>query len=404
MNGKEDISKESDLFENYKIASKSSALWLQEHNLQNLLSALEPAMVVGGAVRNHLLGIQIGDIDIATELTPEEVIKKARENKFQVIPTGLQHGTVTCVKNGFSYEVTTLRVDVKSYGRYADVRFSKSWKEDAERRDLTINALYLDKNGNIFDFVNGLKDIKSRTIKFIGNPAQRIQEDYLRILRFFRFSSFYGEQYDNLSFSECKKQIENLIKISRERCTSELLKILSSNKFLETVKLIDEIRIWDYCDFPKPNLEILNKLNISEKQKNRKTSEICRLSCFYGDFTKMKLSNKQYKNVITLKDLVLENKYNHIRWLHESTDELFWDGIILKSNLNNFDFLEKWRKYPFPLSGKQIMDITKINPGPKLGELIENLKSFYYSQEEPSKDALLEYLSKVYLAYKSWNI
>jgi poly(A) polymerase len=171
--------------------------WLRDGALARLLAALdqngEEARVVGGAVRNALLGEPIGDIDVATTALPAEVIKRAQAQGFKTVPTGIDHGTVTVVIDGRPFEVTTLREDVETFGRKARVAFGHDWKKDAERRDFTINALSVARDGTVHDYTGGLADLATRRIRFIGDPAARIAEDYLRILRFFRFHAHYGE-------------------------------------------------------------------------------------------------------------------------------------------------------------------------------------------------------------------
>ncbi|TMJ73437.1 MAG: CCA tRNA nucleotidyltransferase, partial [Alphaproteobacteria bacterium] len=172
------------------------AAWLREAPLRDILAALdsegEEARVIGGAVRNALLGEPHGDTDIATTAPPSEVIRRAAAAGFKAVPTGMEHGTVTVVGAGHPFEVTTLREDVETFGRRAKVAFGRDWKRDAERRDFTMNALSLSRNGTLHDYVGGLADIEARRVRFIGDAGRRIAEDYLRILRFFRFHAAYG--------------------------------------------------------------------------------------------------------------------------------------------------------------------------------------------------------------------
>ncbi len=166
--------------------------WLKSKPLQALFKALNrdggEARVVGGAVRNTLLGSSVSDVDLATTHLPQDTVRLANEAGFKPVPTGIDHGTITVVVQGHPFEVTTLRQDIETNGRHAKVAFGTDWKADAERRDFTINALYVTADGAVIDDVGGLADIESRTLRFIGDAEQRIREDYLRILRFFRFS------------------------------------------------------------------------------------------------------------------------------------------------------------------------------------------------------------------------
>lgn len=185
--------------------------------------------VAGGAVRNGLLGLPVSDIDLATTLQPEEVVARAKAAGIKAVPTGIEHGTVTLVLDGKGYEVTTLRRDVETDGRRAQVAFGADWQEDAERRDLTINGLYADADGQVIDLVGGLADIETRTVRFIGDAEQRIAEDYLRVLRFFRFFAYYGHgRPDAAGLKACARARDKLKTLSAERVWSETKKLLSA--------------------------------------------------------------------------------------------------------------------------------------------------------------------------------
>ncbi len=209
------------------------AEWLADTKLQRLLGALaeggEEARVVGGAIRNSLLGQAVSDIDIATTTLPDETVRRAAAMGFKTVPTGIDHGTVKVIAGGKAYEVTTLRADIETDGRHASVRFGRDWRADAERRDFTINALYADANGTILDPIGGLADIENRTLRFIGDPEARIREDYLRILRFFRFFAWYGYgRPEAEGLKACARLKGGLSHLSAERIWSELKKLLSA--------------------------------------------------------------------------------------------------------------------------------------------------------------------------------
>ena len=209
------------------------AAWLTQGPLLRLLDVLsgdgEEARVAGGAVRNAVMNLPPGDIDIATTATPQEVIRRVTQAGLKPVPTGIEHGTVTVVAAGIPFEVTTLRVDVETFGRKANVRFGRDWKADAERRDFTMNALTATADGTIHDYVGGLADLEARRVRFIGDPAMRIAEDYLRILRFFRFHAAYGEgEPDAAGLAACIAGRGGLEQLSRERVRMELLKLLAT--------------------------------------------------------------------------------------------------------------------------------------------------------------------------------
>ena len=197
-------------------------------SLLNEIGEESKVRFVGGCVRRALCGENIDDIDLATSLEPDEVKKKLNKEDIKVIDTGISHGTVTAILNKKRFEITTLRKDISTDGRHANVEFTSSWEQDAQRRDFTINAIYVDIEGRIFDPLNGISDFQNGKIKFIGSPEQRIQEDYLRILRYFRFFTQYSKtNHDQDVIHFIKKNINGLNKISNERILDELKKILS---------------------------------------------------------------------------------------------------------------------------------------------------------------------------------
>jgi poly(A) polymerase len=209
----------------------TNAPWLTSGPTARVLGLLnkdgEEARVVGGAVRNALLEIPTGDIDIATTALPDEVIRRARSAGIKSVPTGIEHGTVTLVVDAQPFEVTTLREDTETYGRKARVAFGRDWVRDAERRDFTINGLSVDAAGRVHDHVGGLADIEARRVRFIGDAAQRLAEDYLRILRFFRMHAAYGAgEPDRAGYLACISARAGLASLSAERVRMEMLKLL----------------------------------------------------------------------------------------------------------------------------------------------------------------------------------
>jgi poly(A) polymerase len=205
--------------------------WLKSGPAARVLALLngegEEARVVGGAVRNALLNVPTGDIDIATTALPTEVIRRAKSAGIKSVPTGIDHGTVTLVVDGHPFEITTLREDTETYGRKARVAFGRDWVGDARRRDFTINGLSVDADGVVHDHVGGLGDISARRVRFIGDPKERIAEDYLRILRFFRIHAAYGTgEPDRAGYLACIVAREGLATLSAERVRMEMLKLV----------------------------------------------------------------------------------------------------------------------------------------------------------------------------------
>lgn len=217
------------------------AALLAPANVAALLSALnrdgEEARIVGGAVRNALLGEPVADVDVATTCLPDETMRRAAAAGFRAVPTGAEHGTVTVVIEGTPFEVTTLRRDVETDGRHAVVAFGRDFREDALRRDFTINALGLDAAGALHDYADGLADLAARKVRFIGAASERIAEDYLRILRFFRFHARYGiGEPDRMALDACIAGRAGLDGLSRERVWAELRKLLVAPRAAETLQ------------------------------------------------------------------------------------------------------------------------------------------------------------------------
>ena len=224
-----DIIQKTDHFLYKKFGSDKSTKYLENikeaqiiFSHLNVVGEETKARFVGGCVRKALSGENIDDIDLATSLEPNEVKMKLNEKDIKVIDTGVSHGTVTAILNDKKFEITTLRKDISTDGRHADVRFTKNWEEDASRRDFTINAIYADIEGRIFDPLKGILDLQNKIIKFIGSSEERIQEDYLRILRYFRFFTQYSNlEHDQEVIRSIKKYINGINKVSNERIFNE---------------------------------------------------------------------------------------------------------------------------------------------------------------------------------------
>ncbi len=226
------------------------------------------AMFVGGCVRKYLSNEEIDDIDIATSLTTNQIKEKFKNTKFNVINSGVEHGTITLIWNKLKLEITTLRKDIKTDGRHAEIEYTDDWKKDSERRDFTVNAIYLDINGKIFDPQSGIEDLKNQNIKFIGDPQKRIEEDYLRIIRFIRFSLEYESKIDESTIEAIKLNLDGIKKISKERILIELFKILQSKNFLKLnkKKSLKDIFLLIFPEFK--NLERLNQLETLSNESN----------------------------------------------------------------------------------------------------------------------------------------
>jgi poly(A) polymerase len=220
--------------------------FLAEPALASVMAVLPEARVVGGAVRDALAGLPVGEIDLATPRTPEQVTEALQGTGIRVVPTGLDHGTVTAVIGARGFEVTTLRRDVETDGRHAVVAFTDDWRADAARRDFTINAMSMTRSGEVFDYFGGIADLRAGVVRFVGDPATRIAEDYLRILRYFRFFARYGATTpDSWSLAAIRGGVAGLKGLSAERVWSELVRILSAPDPRTVIALMAEAGVLD---------------------------------------------------------------------------------------------------------------------------------------------------------------
>ncbi|WP_372836323.1 CCA tRNA nucleotidyltransferase [Puniceibacterium confluentis] len=285
------------------------AEWLTARAPQAVMAALtdggHQAYVVGGCVRNALLGAPVADVDIATDARPARIIALAREAGLKSVPTGIDHGTVTVVADGRGYEVTTFRADVDTDGRHAVVRFSNTLEEDARRRDFTMNALYADADGQVIDPLSGLADIIARRIRFIEDPVRRIREDYLRILRFFRFSAWYAAPelgFDADALAAIAGNLDGLGQLSRERISGELTKLLSAPDPAPAVATMAQTGVLPRL-LPGATAEALPLLVDGENQTETGPEPIRRLAALGGfDSAQLRLSRADGKRLALLRE------------------------------------------------------------------------------------------------------
>ncbi len=354
---------------------------------------------VGGCVRKSISGENIEDIDLATSLTPSEVKKKLNKENVKTIDTGVTHGTVTAILNNKSFEITTLREDVLTDGRHADVQFTFNWEQDASRRDLTINAIYVDIDGRIFDPLNGMSDLLSGKVKFIGVPNERIQEDYLRILRYFRFFVQYSkENYDLDIIKSIKQNINGLNKISNERIFEEIKKILSLKNVytLFSNNNSKEIILNIFPQFKYyERLKIINNLNKNLRDRFDIHLIIALLiidqTNNYEYFChKYRISNNnknRFKNI----SLNFENIFSKKFYLKENIKKLIYlsskdyvlDLLLFSicantkisslSVLELIEYVETCKIPKFPISGDYLKNLG-YEPGPKLGKKLKFLE------------------------------
>jgi poly(A) polymerase len=344
-------------------------------------------MFVGGCVRNALMQAAPTDIDIATQYTPQEIIGILEEEGIKVIPTGIDHGTVKAVIHDDNYEITTLRKDVTTDGRRATIAFTNDWIEDAQRRDFTINTFLCDVSGNVYDPTGqGESHLKQRRIVFVGDPAKRIAEDYLRILRLFRFHAEYGEgAIDRESLQACEDAATNIESLSRERITQEFLKILASSQVVEALQVMFDHQILiDICGAHYSGYELKKLVNLQEKYDA--VNLMTRLFIVSGDEPKfhdelLRLSHAQ-KNFLVKLEMVKTNdffadKKSLKRAIFYHGNELLVQGYLLALAMGRayedsemFDLALNWQAPECPINGEMLI-AEGYQTGPDLGQELE---------------------------------
>ncbi len=354
------------------------------------------ARFVGGCVRKYLSNEKIDDIDIATILSTDQIKEKFKDTNFKVVDTGVKHGTVTIVSEDHKVELTTLRKDIKTDGRHAEVEYTDNWQQDSERRDFTINAIYMDINGKLYDPQMGTVDLKNKNIKFIGDPQKRIEEDYLRIVRFIRFKVMYDIVVEQTTSDAIKQNLDGIQKISKERILIELLKILSLKNFLtinqssnlreifsmifpEFLYLNRLERLKKIYQYSEVNVDILLAVMLIDEKENHeyfvhkynasnKTKE--NLEQFYKNLIKLK-NDKEFLEKNLIKNIYLNGK-NHLIALN-----LINFSINSKVKINDFTkTLNKILKIKvpiFPINGETLKQ-KGMQEGQRLGNVLKSLE------------------------------
>ncbi|MFK7839683.1 MAG: CCA tRNA nucleotidyltransferase [Bdellovibrionales bacterium] len=373
-----------------KVKSITPPDWMTDSNTQKIMTLLgqEQTMFVGGCVRNTLLGEDVSDIDIATKHHPEQVMKLLKAGGVKTIPTGIDHGTVTAVIDKQSFEITTLRKDVATDGRRATIAFSDSWEKDAERRDFTINTLLADSDGNIYDPTGqGINDLNNRTIKFVGDPEQRILEDILRILRLFRFHALYGSgAIENETLKACAKHADRIKTLSKERITQECLKIISVDNPVDILRIMfDHNILSDFANTPA-SLETLKHLCVFQHRYNLAfiASRLWTLAGFdQSNLEAMQnylLLPKVFKKDIAAIDAVLKlpdlsndhavkvaiYKHGRVPTAQALIIELATDRVMNGYAPIAIKIIQNWNIPTFPVSGDDLIK-EGIPKGPQLG-------------------------------------
>ena len=374
---------------------------------------------VGGCIRKIIKKEQVDDIDLATNLIPSEVCDALKKNNINFYETGIDHGTITAIIGDQKYEITSLRKDVSTDGRHAKVQYSLDWKEDSNRRDFSINAIYSDKDGNLFDPHNGKKDLESGTVKFIGNPEERIQEDYLRILRYLRFFLNYSNNKHELEiFRTIKRNIEGISKLSSERLLEEFKKLTKSDGFIKLFKDKESLELIEII-FPQlKNLQSFKKLNAYAQKNLSKIDFILLISLLIIDGTdnadyflyKFKISNKDQKrikfvdnfykqkvniNYFTEKNL---NKIFYFNGRQAVTDiisfKLFISKKLEKKLVKLLDFYNNKTLPTLPVGANILMSKYNIPEGKVLGNKLKMIEEIWVQNGFQISDKQVQKIAK----------
>jgi poly(A) polymerase len=363
--------------------------WMTDQASRALMTALKgDARFVGGCVRDTILKRPIGDIDIATPLFPEEIMRRLAAAKIKAVPTGIDHGTITAVTDKRPYEITTLRRDVETFGRQARVAFSADWKEDSARRDFTMNALYLNDEGEVFDYHDGIKDLRAGKVRFVGDPATRIREDVLRLLRFYRFHAWYGRgAADDAARAGCRASTPLLPTLSGERVQTELLKLLAAKDPVPSLTLMQEdgalARILPKTRSP----DVLARL-VKLEPKPDALRRLAALLESGGDALarKLKFSNADRERLMALSETVplTSDAAEQHRLLYRMGYDLYIDRVLLTAAIADdtanvkklLGAAAKWKPIVFPLRGADIAE-AGVPEGPAIGKLLAEIEAWW---------------------------
>lgn len=364
--------------------TKVTGDWLTQRGTQSVLTMLEEAghqaYAVGGCVRNAVLGEPVGDVDISTSARPEQVIDLAKAAGLKPVPTGIDHGTITVVVDGEGYEVTSFRADVETDGRRAVVRFSDDIHEDAIRRDFTMNALYADRHGTIIDPLGGLPDLLKRHLRFIEDAEQRIREDYLRVLRYFRFFAWYADPNDGMdpeALAAIANTLDGLNTLSRERVGSEFLKLLSAADPLMSISVMAQTGVLTHL-LPGSQIRAFGPLLHHEEALALQVNPIRRLLALgHIDGSSLRLSKGQQREIALLQRLIsgTENpaEIAHLHGASTARDVVVLRAALLEIPLIVADEaeLKHAEDAKFPV---QAQDLMPEFSGPALGAVLKRLQ------------------------------
>lgn len=402
--------------------SLAGAPWLAAPETQAVFAALaasgHPARAVGGCVRSALIGRPVADIDIATPAPPEAVVEAAAAAGLRSVPTGIEHGTVTVVSGGIPHEVTTLRRDVSTDGRRATVAFTDDWRQDAERRDFTMNALYCDADGTLHDPVGGLPDLLARRVRFIGDADRRIAEDYLRILRFFRFHAELGEGLaDREALAACIRGRDGLPRLSAERVRAELVRLLVARRAVEAVADMFDCGLLPGLVGAAPRLGVLAEFVAAEERLGEAPDAMLRLAALAVAVdddvprlaARLRLSRAEAQALVAIDDRLtahvagLGSPPAERRRLYEIGPARWRAAAIALATLKPeqtdaagrlLSFSRLWTRPVLPVKGADALRLG-VAPGPGLGQLLAGLEAWWVEHDFPPEQEVRRKLAEM---------
>ena len=378
--------------------------WIKRSDLAALVDALgvENVRWVGGAVRDTLLGSDVQDVDAATPLVPDEVIARLDAAEIRNVPTGIDHGTVTAVLPGGPVEITTLRRDVSTDGRRATIAFAGDWRDDAARRDFTFNALYAHpETREILDFFGGLQDLTDRRVRFIGEARERIREDHLRILRYYRFHARFGAELDAQAEEACAELAETLKGLSRERVAKELLQLLGLPDPYPTVERMFEQGVISVIlpETGKPELGVLKQVISAEEECQIAPESLRRLAALIPASpetaqtvaTRLRLSRSQRERLISLAKRDEADLTNQRGLAYRQSMTRAVDRILLQGG--KVSPLRNWEPPQFPLKGGEIVQ-RGVDAGPEVARILQAVEARWIEEGFPERARVVQFLDQ----------
>ncbi len=384
-----------------------AAKWRKRRGMARVLKALGAdeglTRYVGGAVRDDLLGLPVSDIDLATRIKPDEVMERLQKARIKAVPTGIDHGTITAVSDGRAVEITTLRRDVSTDGRRATIAFTDDWQEDAARRDFTINALSADPvSGELFDYFGGLADLEHHHIRFIGDPLQRIAEDHLRILRFFRFHArFDAGEPDKAALEACTARANDLMALSRERIADELLKLLGVANPAPTigVMLRHDILRPVLPEIEPDRLRDLEALIAAELEAHVEPDALRRFAALLPRdpalaediAARLRLSNKARKRLACAASIDLSTTPNALAY--RLGNDCAVDRLLLAGRTTDAAAVSRWDTPRLPISGGSLIK-RGVAQGPAVARTLRRIEDRWVDEGFPTGDAFERIVSE----------